>query len=219
MKTIFIAKSEQLLCDTLASYCNSIGLETIGCTTDGRVAMDVIEEKRPDYAFIEAQLPSMNGIDIVKKLRKKGVFVRIILYLRNHDATLLREAFSLRVSSLLFSEDDLDEFSNCFFGLNRPRLENNHVTDHSPVFPNPGQKYELLSSLTPAQLRILSFVGSHKTMPEIAKNLYISPHTVNNHMANIRKKLNIQGRGAILKFALAIKHRLVEKDGKVLVSF
>jgi len=55
-------------------------------------------------------------------------------------------------------------------------------------------------------------------MPEIAEELFISPHTVNNHVANIRRKLDLQGRGVVLKYALAIKHRLVEVDGKVSIA-
>lgn len=218
MKTVFIAKSERLLCDALSYSCTSLGLKVVGSSTDGQEALSLILEKNPDFIFVDAALSNISGFELVKQLRKRNLHARSIFYVKNHDPSLLREAMSLRVDSLLFAEDDIDELARCFASIYAGKgwLNTQLKKDIRPHQQE--YKEKLLKSLTPAQLRILALVSTHKTMPEIAKELFISPHTVNNHIANIRRKLKLVGRGSLLKFALAIKHRLIEKEGQVLVS-
>ena len=218
MKTIFIAKTERFLCEILCSCCTSLGLNVIGKSTDGREALDFIENHQPDFAIIEADLPSINGFEIIKNLRKNNYPIQFILYLHNNNPDHLRKALSLKIDSMLFAEDSINDLANCFIessGFNQfsaKRIEN-CLKEIKPIY-----KTDPLMTLTPSQLKILALVSTHRTMPEIARKLYISPHTVNNHIANIRKKLNLKGRGKLLKYALDIKHRLIEVDGRIIVN-
>ncbi|MFK8103152.1 MAG: LuxR C-terminal-related transcriptional regulator [Saprospiraceae bacterium] len=218
MRTIFIAKTERLLCDALCSCCTSLGLKVIGSSTDGRESLDLIQQLQPDFAIVEGGLPSINGFEIIEQLKRDQVNTQTILYLQNHNPDFLRKALSLNVNSLLFAEDGLEKLSQCFDEKNYVSPFVNHRRENRVKELTFDTKQDLLNSLTPAQLKILALVGTHKTMPEIAEKLFISPHTVNNHIANIRRKLDLRGRGVVLKYALAIKHKLVEIDGKVLVS-
>ena len=213
MKTIFVAKSERLLCDVISSCCEALGLKVIGTSTDGKESLQMIKLKQPDYAIIETGLPSVTGLEIIQNLKKTGQRLSTILYLKNHNPNALRQALSLNVDSLLFPEDGINELAKCFSHL---VIDNNT----QPLINgfNTNSKRDILSTLTPAQLRVLSLIGTYKTMPQIAEKLKISPHTVNNHVANIRKKLEIKGRGVVLKYALAIKHRLMEVNGKITIS-
>ena len=219
MKTIFVAKTERLLCSALCSCCASLGLDVIGSSTDGKESFQSILDTKPDFAIVEMGLPSMNGLDVVRKLERAGSPTRLILYIKNQNPIELRRALSVNVDSLLFSEDGINELAYCF----REKTGPSSIFGSAPYQRlNGGEpkngSLDLLSSLTPTQLKILALVSTHKTMPEIAGELFISPHTVNNHVANIRKKLDLQGRGSILKYALANKHRLVEVDGKIRVA-
>ncbi|MFK8101575.1 MAG: LuxR C-terminal-related transcriptional regulator [Saprospiraceae bacterium] len=218
MKTIFIAKTGRLLCDILSACCVNLGLQVIGTSTDGLETLDQLEKKSPDFAIIDAGLPSINGFELIQQLNHRNKSIRTILYLQNRNPNHLRKALSASANALLFAEDRINELRQCFVEgsvINRfasKRVEkclNGLATNN---------KNDDLNLLTPTQLRVLSLVSSYKTMPEIAKKLFISPHTVNNHIANIRRKLDLQGRGVVLKYALEIKHRLIEVNGKVMVS-
>ena len=218
MKTIFIAMSERLLCETLCATCVNLGFKVIGSSTDGRDSLKLIEDRDPDIVIIDTELRTVNGFEVLQQLREKHYYVSPILYFKKHDPTLLRKAISLKANRFLFADDDVNELARCLHEagsvqqFKNKRVANNQSDSESET------KEDLLNSLTPAQLKILALVGTHRTMPEIAKELYISPHTVNNHIANIRKKLDLQGRGVLLKYALEIKHRLVEVDGKIMIS-
>ncbi|MEM8907655.1 MAG: response regulator transcription factor [Bacteroidota bacterium] len=219
-KTIFIAKKQRLMCEALCQYCTSLGLEVVGSSTDGNESFRLIEQARPDYAIIEATLSPLNGLRIVEQLRSSpNHTTHVILYLEEGNAHGLQKALSLRVSSILFTNDGIEKLTKILLRRNQTFLSyRNKRSDQSLSEIRSTTSQDLLNTLTPAQLKILSLVGTHKTMPEIAEKLFISPHTVNNHIANIRRKLDLHGRGVVLKYALAIKHRLVEVDGKVTIA-
>jgi DNA-binding CsgD family transcriptional regulator len=48
--------------------------------------------------------------------------------------------------------------------------------------------------LSPAELRVLAFVPSSMTAPEIARHLHVSPHTVKSHLGKIYRKLGVSSR-------------------------
>ncbi|HEX7653339.1 MAG TPA: helix-turn-helix transcriptional regulator, partial [Verrucomicrobiae bacterium] len=58
-----------------------------------------------------------------------------------------------------------------------------------------------IESLTPAERRILKFIGEDLTSKEIATRLDLSVNTVNNHRQHICQKLQLHGTHSLLKFA------------------
>jgi DNA-binding CsgD family transcriptional regulator len=55
---------------------------------------------------------------------------------------------------------------------------------------------------------VLSLVATNKTSRQIAKELFISPHTVDTHRANICSKLQLRGSHKLLEFALTHRSEL-----------
>jgi LuxR family maltose regulon positive regulatory protein len=68
----------------------------------------------------------------------------------------------------------------------------------------PGGDRELLSQpeeLSPSELRVLRYVLTNMTRPEIARALYLSINTVNTHMRNIYSKLGAHDRSSAVQRA------------------
>ena len=67
-----------------------------------------------------------------------------------------------------------------------------------------------VDDLTPTERRVLGLIAEYKTSKEISEALFISPRTVETHRNNISQKLNLHGRHALMKFALAHKAQLAD---------
>ncbi len=65
-----------------------------------------------------------------------------------------------------------------------------------------------LEKLTPAERRILKLIAADFTSKEIAEQLGVSFHTVENHRSNISAKLGLSGSHSLLKFAYDNKSNL-----------
>lgn len=218
MKSIFIANSKSLICDALCTCCSSFGLKVIGKSTNGLETFNMLKHLNSDFYILDTDLPYIDGLEINRRIRAQPSNPKIILYVGSKYSNLVSEMVASQVDHLLFEQDELSKLKDYLLGeeTGKPRdarLGINKVMDYEIKPVN-----DRLNSLTPTQLRILSLIGTHRTMPQIAKMLFISPHTVNNHVANIRKKLRLKGRGVILKYALEVKDRLVEIDSVVIVN-
>jgi len=54
-------------------------IEVIGEAVNGLKGLQLIEETRPDLAFIDIRMPEMNGIEVLRKIREKGIVVKICM--------------------------------------------------------------------------------------------------------------------------------------------
>ena len=58
-----------------------------------------------------------------------------------------------------------------------------------------------VSSLTPAELRLLPLLATHLNFPEIGERLYVSPHTIKTQAVSIYRKLGVSSRGQAVERA------------------
>lgn len=217
MNSIFIANSKRLFCDSLSNSCTYMGLKVIGQSTNGLESINLINQLQPNFILLDSELTYFNGFEIARRVKKNDASIKVILFVCNQHAKRFSEILYSHIDYLLFEEDSIEKLKAYFSQYDLSI--NNHLSTGSieGTTQYTEVSYGKLNHLTPTQLRILSLVSTYRTMPEIAKLLFISPHTVNNHIANIRKKLNIKGRGVILKYALEVKDELMEIDGEIVI--
>ena len=65
-----------------------------------------------------------------------------------------------------------------------------------------------LESLTVTERHILSLIADYKTSREIGDELFVSFRTIENHRANIARKLALKGNHALIKYAVENKQLL-----------
>src|SRR5262249_56392730 len=93
-----------------------------------------------------------------------------------------------------------------------------HRTAHSALLadvvdllrgaPGPSVDRERLSApeeLNPSELRVLRYLPTNLTRPEIARELYVSTNTVNTHIRNIYTKLGAHDRSSAVQHARELR--------------
>lgn len=80
MKCIII-DDEPLAIDVIDSYCNAVGsLEVIGKFTSAIEALDFLKERRVDLIFSDIEMPHISGIDFIKSIDSKPMFIFTTAY-------------------------------------------------------------------------------------------------------------------------------------------
>lgn len=75
---ILIVDDDKNICEVINMYLQSTGYET-KMVYDGKVAVDVFKDYKPNLVILDVMLPNMNGIDILKWIRKEGTVPVIML--------------------------------------------------------------------------------------------------------------------------------------------
>ena len=180
---------------------------------DGVQAFNKIKELKPDIAILDISMPKMSGFEIVKKIRKLNLDVKIIILTMYSDEEFFNQAIDLDVKGYISKESAGEDLITA---LERVSNGNSYISpllsDH--VIKLDRERRSLvkakpsLEKLTPTERQILKYLAENKTSKQIGDNLLISYKTVENHRANIRDKLNLKGLNALLKFAIENKSKL-----------
>ena len=174
---------------------------------DGKSALNAIQELQPQIAILDIQMPQMSGLEVAQKIHLENLPVSVIILTMFDDEDVFNKAMEYGVMGYILKESATLDI---MYGITKvaqgeyyisPRLAiPSQRKAQSPTQPN--QQNIGLSSLTPTEQRVLHLIAEKKSTREIAETLFISPRTVENHRANICRKLNLGGSFSLLRFAI-----------------
>lgn len=188
-------------------------IKIIGEADNGQKALELIEEKMPDIALLDIDMPKLTGLEVLKKV--SGTSVKIIFLTMYSEEDIFDEAMSLGIKGYVLKDSAVNDILECVLSVSEgnyfisPSMSNlllrrrKKMTDLRKNNP-------MLDSLTPTEKKILRFISQNKTSKEIADVLFLSHRTVENHRTNISNKLNLKGSHSLIKFAIENKSLLTE---------
>jgi len=189
------------------------GTELVGEAKDGLDAYRLIVSAIPDIAILDLEMPQLTGLDVCRKVLGEKHFTRFIILTMHKETRFFREAMDAGVLGYLLKDNAIDELVACIRSVSsgRPyasRQIESYLTEHQAREQLPVEITKLYAALTPTEKVIVKLVAQSKTSQEIAESIFISPNTVDNHRANIARKLQLEGKNSLLKFALQYKDLL-----------
>lgn len=182
----------------------------LGEASNGAAALRLIEERMPDVAVLDIDMPEMRGLQVARVVQEKKLFVAVIILTIYKEEDMFNEAMDAGVRGYVMKEtaviDLLEAMKAVAMGKYyfSPAIAG-HLVSRSQRAKTLLTQKPSLADLTPAEQRILKLIARNKTSKEIADDLSISYRTVETHRTNIATKLNIHGSHSLLKFALENK--------------
>lgn len=206
MKTIIIADDHPITLSGIELYVKNLGYRVLNTYQNGLEAYNGILESQPDYAILDLNMPGLNGLEVLEKVRKENATIKIILYTMYQEKSFLIKAKELGVNGYLLKDFALEELAICLEKINEdedwfsPKLE-----ETLTIKKHDTEKTKIML-LTPAERKILALIGDDHNTKSISELLFISEKTVEKHRSNIIKKLGLPNEKNILvRFALQNK--------------
>lgn len=181
-------------------------LEIVGEVADGLEAYRQILAKRPDLAILDIEMPGLTGIDVCNKVLSEKSDTKFIVLTMHKDMDFYNDAMNVGVKGYLLKDNAITELIQCVdLVLKGGKFIGTGVEDLL-VQKDKNPAMQELVKLTSTEQIILKLIAESKTSPEIARVLFISAKTVENHRSNITKKLSLDGtNNSLLKFAMQYK--------------
>jgi DNA-binding NarL/FixJ family response regulator len=173
--------------------------EVVGEAENGKEAVAMTGEHRPDVVLMDLRMPEMDGVTAIGRIRAEHPEVQIlVLTTYESDADILR-AIETGATGYLLKETPREEL----FGAIRLVAEGK-----SPLAP--GVAARLMQrmrdtdeeGLSTREIEVLELVARGTSNKEIAKQLWVSETTVKSHMLHIFDKLDVTDRTAAVTAAL-----------------
>ena len=169
--------------------------DIVGAFTEVNDLLLCINYKDVDIIIMDLMLKGLHGFELIQKIRGSiDKEIKIILISGFYDELLHKRALDMDVKAFLPKEASYEELVSCIINVYRG---NNIIPDFLIEEKN--------KWLTDVEQKILKLVIEEYTNEKIAKELYISRRTVETHIANICRKLNVNSRVGIVREAIKLK--------------
>jgi DNA-binding NarL/FixJ family response regulator len=187
--------------------------QIIGEAADGKSALAMLPQIRPDVIVLDIDMPHINGIEVVRLLQREKSPIRIIFLTMYKDEDLYNAAMDAGVKAYVLKENAGEEIIDALEKVARGESFISPSLFHATQRRSDRVQALLLNKpqideLTAAERQILRLIAEDRTSKEIADVLKISFKTVENHRLNICHKLNLHGSHSLLKFAFDHKSHL-----------
>ncbi len=209
---VVLTHSEALFRDGLREILQKIpGLEVVGAASDGHELPQVLKGLAPDLIIVDIVPPIMNGLMAVQQIKKNNPRIKIVALSPYRDIPNLLQAFKYGADGYLLKDDPLSELIKAVEAM---RNDGTYISPFFPqemagdqgVKPAVGPESRARRPLLSARQReILELIAEGRQNREIAKGLHLSPRTIEYYRSCIKKKLNLKGRGDLIRYALENK--------------
>jgi DNA-binding NarL/FixJ family response regulator len=176
--------------------------EPVGEAADGWEVIRMAENTAPDLILMDIHMPGMDGLEATRMLKQRMPSVKIVIVTVSDDVADLFEAIKRGAQGYLIKNLNPSvwlEYLHSVAADETPMSgEIARRILHEFTSPSPPQEDP---ALTPRELEILGHVAQGRSNREIAAVLFISEHTVKNHMKNIMQKLHLKNRVELTRYA------------------
>jgi two-component system response regulator NreC len=180
------------------------GVDVVGEAADGREAIRLARQLRPDVAVVDLVMPLLNGIDAAREINKVSRKTKTILLTMHTEDRYVIEALKAGVKGYVLktqaASDLVVAISQVFEGTTylSPGASGAIVEAYlgKTDFPEP--------PLTSRQRQVLQLVAEGKTTKEVAALLGVSVKTAESHRASLMDKLSIHETAGLVRYAIRI---------------
>lgn len=186
------------------------GIEVVAEAADGRQALTVVPETRPDVVLMDMRMPTMSGLEAIQALAGIGMLPPTIILTTFDDDDLVLAGIKAGAKGYLLKDVSLEQLVQAIQTVAgggslvqpaitqrlRSGLENMRTGFVSLDQPDP---------LTERETEILRLMASGFSNKEIAASLTVAEGTIKNHVSNILSKLGVRDRTRAVLKALELK--------------
>ena len=183
-------------------------MEIVGEAGNGREAIELADQLKPDVVVMDVAMPELNGIEATRRIAGSAPHVRVLALSMHKDSVYVREVLRAGARGYLLKDSGPSDLVSAVRAVARgegylsPAVSDAVLDDYRKHVTNP---IDLLSS---REREVLQMLAEGKTNKEIAGVLNLSVYTVDAHRGHIMEKLNLHSINELVRFA--VRNGLVE---------
>jgi DNA-binding NarL/FixJ family response regulator len=180
----------------------------VGEAEDGRHAMKLAHDLKPDVIILDISMPSLNGLEATRQILKEQPKAKVLILTMHQSDPLIREVIRAGARGFILKTDAGRDLIAAIEALQRnrtfftPRVT--QVIMDGYLKPDAAfTEAELTRDrLTPRQREIVQLLAEGKSSKEIAVTLGLSVKTAETHRANIMRRLDCHCVSELVRYAI-----------------
>jgi DNA-binding NarL/FixJ family response regulator len=184
------------------------GWEVCGEACNGREAVELSTQLKPEVVIIDITMPGMTGLEATRHILKTNPKTQVVVLTMHESEELLREVLDAGARGYVLKTDKGRELisaieavrnNNAFF---TSKIAEMVFVGYLETERSGAKSVKRVQPLTPREKEVLHLVAEGKSNKEVAADLNISVKTAEAHRINIMRKLNAHSVVELVKYAM-----------------
>jgi two-component system response regulator NreC len=183
-------------------------IEVVGQAGSANDALTAAVELSPDVVLMDISMPGTSGLSATAEIKARNPTANVLVLTIHDREDYLYQALRAGASGYVLKGADIHDLLDAVRGAYRgevylqPTATKALVADYLRR-ARAGEDRAGFDGLSDREREILNLIAQGKTTPEIAAELYLSPHTVQTHRDHIMTKLDLHSKAALIKYAIS----------------
>jgi len=200
---VLVVDDQRVVRDGLAMLVGLIDdVEVVGAAADGREAIALAHEHRPDVVLMDLRMPGLDGVEATRELRASLPETQVLVLTTYADDDSLFPALQAGARGYLTKDVSAEEIEQAIRALASGRTHLDPMVQERLVaaVAEPAAP-PLPDDLTPREVEVLKLIASGLSNAEIAASLVVSSATVKTHVNHILAKTGARDRAQAVRYA------------------
>ncbi len=194
-------------------------IEVVGEASDGREALQVVQDTEPDVVILDLRMPNLDGLSALQAMQQSNRKTRVIVLTASEDKNEFVQAMKLGCSGIVLKQTAPELIVKSIRKVHAGEiwLDSHTTAAVMRQFAQPGEmiggpgKNRERSPLSQREREIVGLVAQGYKNKEMAEKMFISEQTVKNHLHNIFDKLGVSDRLELALYAIHKGLHLVDR--------
>ena len=206
MIRILLADDHTIITDGITDlFSNEEDLHIVKVCHNGQEVLDSILEVAPDIVLLDIDMPVMNGFECAEAILQSHPDIKIAMLTMHEEKALIKRFIEMGVKGYFLKTIGKVELTRAIRRIAQgeeyfPSSVTKALLSEKPATSNI-EYSPLIQTLSEREKEIIQWVAKGMSNKEIAKQLFISPRTVDTHRSNIMRKLDVHNVAGIIRFA------------------
>jgi DNA-binding NarL/FixJ family response regulator len=202
--TVVVADDHPIWREAVERDLTAAGLDVVGAAGDGEKAVRVCTATRPAVLVCDLQMPGLSGVEVTRAVVPHGVRVLVLSASGEQDDVL--EAVKAGATGYLVKSASAAELVDAVHrtaagdAVFTPGLAGLVLGEYRRMAAGPAD--DGAPRLTDRETEVLRLVAKGLTAKQVAERLVLSPRTVENHVQNTLRKLQLHNRAQLVRYAI-----------------
>ena len=180
-------------------------MKVVAEASDGRAALELAQASEFDVIVLDISMPGMNGLEATRQLRQLRPGIAIVTLTRHSDDAYLQELLRAGVSGYVLKQSPPAELLQAIraAAAGGQYLDSSLTARVTAAFVSREgkQSKKAEGAISERESEVLRLIASGYSNKEIAAQLSLSVKTIEAHKANALRKLDLNGRIDIVRYA------------------
>jgi DNA-binding NarL/FixJ family response regulator len=176
------------------------GVNVVGDAANGQTAIELASQLAPDVVIMDLNMPGLTGVETTRKLAGIAPLTRVVVLTISADDDDVMDAVMAGACGYLLKDSSIQDLivgiraAAAGESLISPQIAGKLLQRLRSQSTSADAAATIRAELSDREIEVLKLIANGKDNAQIARDLFISPKTVKNHISNILMKLQIENR-------------------------